>query len=113
MKHYGKNCMMKIEKVTNILSMAQRAGCVSSGDFIAERMLKKGQVALVILAVDTAENNEEKYRFLCQTYNVPFRKIFTKEELGKTIGKEFRAIVTINDRGFAKALLKILDDGGM
>lgn len=105
--------MMSNEKIVNLLSMAQRAGCLSSGDFIAERMLKKGQAALVLMATDTAENNEEKYKFLCEEYQVPLRKLFTKEELGKTIGKEFRAVVTVNDRGFAKALLKILDNGGM
>lgn len=43
---------------------------------------------------------------MCSYYQVPILFTQTKEELGKAIGKEFRASVAVLDEGFARAMLK-------
>ena len=45
----------------------------------------------------------------CKHYQVPFYCWGLKEELGRAIGKEFRASIAVTDQGFAEALLKQLD----
>lgn len=95
-------------KVQNLLSMAQRAGKLVSGDFIVEREVKRNRVLVLFIATDVAANNKKKYEELSSTYDIPLIALFNKEELGNIIGKERRVIVAVEDRGFAKALLKIL-----
>ncbi|WP_295235105.1 ribosomal L7Ae/L30e/S12e/Gadd45 family protein [Veillonella sp.] len=101
---------MDIVKVKNLLGMAQRAGKLLSGDFVAEKAIKRGQIPLALLASDCAKNNAEKYNWLAQQHKVPLREVLTKAELGQAIGKEQRAIVLVNDAGFAKAMLKEIDN---
>ena len=47
-------------KIINLLGLAQRAGKLTSGDFIVEKSIKKRDAKLVFLAIDTASNNEKK-----------------------------------------------------
>ena len=101
---------MNETKFKNLLGMAQRAGKVLSGDFVAEKAIKRGNGPLALLATDCAKNNAEKYIWLAQQYDVPLRNVLTKAELGHAIGKEQRAIVLVNDVGFAKAMLKEIDN---
>jgi len=49
---------MNEDKVLNLLGLAQRAGKLSSGDFIVEKAMKKKTPKLVLLAGDCAANNE-------------------------------------------------------
>lgn len=95
-------------KIKNLLSMAQRAGKLVSGDFIVEREVKRNNVLVLFMATDVAMNNKKKYEELSNAHNIPLISIFDKEELGQIIGKERRVIVAVEDQGFAKALLKIL-----
>ena len=71
---------MNEDKVLNLLGLAQRAGKLCSGDFIVEKAMKKKNPKLVLLAGDCA-----------------------------AIGKEVRVVVAVEDDGFAKALLKEID----
>lgn len=90
--------------------MAQKSGNLASGDFMVERMIKRGSVPLLFVASDVAENNLKKYNQLSETYHIPTCKLMTKEELGRAIGKERRVVIAVKDAGFAKALLKIIDE---
>lgn len=100
---------MNIDKILNLLGLAQRAGSLSSGDFIVEKSIKKKGPKLILLAADCASNNEKKYIQLAEIHHIPLRKIADKEALGRAIGKEVRVVVAVQDDGFAKALLKEID----
>lgn len=95
--------------ITNLLSMAQKAGKVISGNFLAEKALQNHQGNLILLAEDCAQETMERYDFLAKKYKLPLRKVLTKESLGQCLGKEYRAVAIITDEGFAKALLKRCD----
>lgn len=100
---------MNEQKIKNLLGLAQRAGKLISGDFAVEKAVKRGGAPLVILAMDCAVNNTKKYIQMAETHGVPLRTLLAKEELGQAIGKELRAVVLVNDSGFAKALLAEID----
>lgn len=100
---------MNEDKVLNLLGLAQRAGKLCSGDFIVEKAMKKKPPKLVLLAGDCAANNEKKYIQLAELHHIPLRKVGSKETLGTAIGKEVRVVVAVEDDGFAKALLKEID----
>lgn len=100
---------MNEDRILNLLGLAQRAGKLSSGDFIVEKAMKKKTPKLVLLAGDCATNNEKKYIQLAELHHIPLRKVGSKETLGAAIGKEVRVVVAVEDDGFAKALLKEID----
>lgn len=100
---------MNEDRILNLLGLAQRARKLSSGDFIVEKAMKKKTPKLVLLAGDCAANNEKKYIQLAELHHIPLRKVGSKETLGAAIGKEVRVVVAVEDDGFAKALLKEID----
>jgi len=100
---------MNEDRILNLLGLVQRAGKLSSGDFIVEKAMKKKTPKLVLLAGDCAANNEKKYIQLAELHHIPLRKVGSKETLGAAIGKEVRVVVAVEDDGFAKALLKEID----
>lgn len=99
---------MNTQKIANLLSMACRAGKVVCGDFAAKKYLKKKRVPLIFLAADGSEDTTGTYRRLALQKHIHICDIFTKEELGRTVGKEQNVVVLLTDPGFAKAIDNML-----
>lgn len=100
------------QKIMNLLSMAQRANQVVSGEFAAQKALQEGHAKLLILAEDIAEETKKSYIALAEKYRVPFHYLLTREQLGQCIGKNFRAAAVLLDSGFSKAIEKWLKEKG-
>lgn len=100
---------MKGNKIFSLLGLAQKAGKIASGEFSTETSVKTGAACLVIVSGEASENTRKKFRNMCEYYQVPFHVFGGKEELGKCIGREFRASLAVNDPGFAAALIKQLE----
>lgn len=92
-----------------MLGLAAKAGKVASGEFMTERVVKSGEVALVIVAEDVSENTKKKFKNMCEYYKVPVRIHGIKDELYCFTGKEFRASLAITDKGLAQAVMKKMD----
>lgn len=105
---------VKEQKLMNLLSMAQRAGKVLSGDFVVTEALekKKCKIKLLLVAEDASSETVKKYKGLTDERDIEMRCVLTKDSLGHCIGKEYRAMAGIIDEGFAKSLLKIMQDEG-
>lgn len=91
-----------------MLGIAAKSGNVVSGEFATESAVKAGKAYLVIVSEDASENTKKKFRNSAGFYQVPYEIFGTKEELGKYIGKEFRASVAITDENLAQAVSKKL-----
>ena len=91
-----------------MLGLAKRAGKVSTGTFICEKMIKSGTAKLVILASDASENTAKAIRNACISYNVSIIQCSDMSELGHWVGADAdRAVVSVNDNNFAKAISDI------
>lgn len=95
-------------KVYSLLGLATKAGYVSSGEFMSEKMVKEGKAYLVIVADDASANTKKKFTDMCEFYHVPIHIFGCKDALGHSIGKEFRASLTIQNQGMAQAVMKQL-----
>lgn len=95
--------MTEKERIGNLLGLACRARKTVCGDFAAETYLKKRTVPLLFVASDGGEN-AGKYRRVAARRNIVVVDIYTKEELGRTVGKSQNVVVLLTDRGFAKAI---------
>ncbi len=89
-----------------MLGLAAKGGKIASGEFQTDKAIKEGKAYLVITASDASDNTRKDFSDACNYYKVPFRIRGTKEELGRSIGKEYRAVVAVTDEGFAKAILR-------
>ena len=71
--------------------------------------MKSGKAELVIVAEDASDNTKQKFKNMCEFYEVPLYFYGDKDTLGHAMGKEFRASLAVTDLGFAKGIIKHLD----
>lgn len=98
------------DKVFSMIGLAMKAGKVVSGEFMTEKMIKTGKAFLVIVSDTASDNTKKMFRNMCTFYEVPFFIYGTKEDLGHSMGKEFRASLAVTDEGFAKSIGKRLKE---
>ena len=97
-----------MNKLLGMLGLAKRAGKVSTGTFICEKMIKSNTARLVILAEDASENTVKAIKNACDYYGTELIQCSNKSDLGHFSGaKADRAVVCVNDNNFAKAILDI------
>lgn len=98
------------DRILSMIGMAMKAGRVVSGEFMTEKMVKSGKAYLVIVSEEASDNTKKMFRNMCTFYKVPFYAYGTKEDLGHSMGKEFRASLAVTDEGFAKSIVKRLKE---
>ncbi len=91
-----------------MLGIAAKSGNVVSGEFSTEKAIKTGHAYLVIVAEEASANTNKMFTNMTSFYEVPMYVFGTKEELGRCIGKEFRASLAITDENLANAVEKKL-----
>ena len=93
-----------------MISLATKAGKTASGEFATEQSVKSFRAELVIVATDASDNTKKKFQNMCEFYEVPIYFYGDKDTVGNAMGKEFRASLAVNDLGFAKGIMKHLDN---
>ena len=87
-----------------MLGIAAKSGSVVSGEFSTEKAVKTGHAFLVIVSEEASANTNKMFTNMTDFYEVPMYVFGTKEELGRCIGKEFRASLAITDENLANAV---------
>ncbi len=100
---------MKNNKILSLIGLATKAGKTVSGEFSTEKSVKTGKGFLVLVADDASLNTKKKFRDMCGFYQVPIYFLSDKEQLGRAMGKEFRASLAVQDENFANAIIKELE----
>ncbi|SDW04929.1 LSU ribosomal protein L7AE [Marinococcus luteus] len=98
------------DKALSFLGLAARAGELKSGDDTVLKTVQTKKAQLVIVAGDASANTIKKFTDKTDFYSCPFRVAGTKADLGAAIGKESRTILSVTERGFAKKLIKLIDE---
>ena len=93
-------------KFLGMLGLAKRAGKVQTGEDICSSGVSK----LIIVACDASDNTKKSITDSCKFYKTKFVEAGSKAELGKFTGADSRAVVSVNDDNFAKAILDRLND---
>ena len=88
---------MQNNRILSSLGLAQKAGCIASGEYAVEKAVKGGLASLVIVAEDASDET-------------PLYVYGSKDDLGHCIGKEYRSMVAVLQPGFAKSVMKQLDN---
>lgn len=96
-----------MDKLLSMLGLAKRAGKVSTGAFICRKAISSRRARLVLLASDASENTKKAISDPCRHYGVKLIEYSDMESLGHATGGGDRAVVSVNDCNFAKAILDI------
>lgn len=99
-----------MNKIFSMIGMATKAGKTVSGEFATEKAVKTGTAFLVIVSEEASENTKKMFRNCCTYYHVPMYVYGAKEALGHCMGKEFRASMAVTEEGFAKSIIKKLNE---
>jgi len=98
------------QRAPDLLSMAARARRILSGAFVVEEALKRKQGTYLLLAADASEETKTKFTRMAAQQHVPTAELLTMQQLGHCLGKEYRAVAVLIDRGFADRLSAYLQD---
>lgn len=101
---------LRQNRVLSLVGLATKAGKTVSGEFSTEKAVKSGKAGLVIVSEEASDNTKKKFQNMCAYYEVPIYFFGTKDELGRAMGKEFRASLAILDEGLGNALRKQLEN---
>jgi len=98
------------KKILSLLGLATRSRNVVSGEFMTEKSVKDGTAKLVIVAQDASDNTKKEFGDMCKHYKVEYAFFGTKNELGRSMGKEMRASLSVTDLGFAESIKKLMQE---
>ncbi len=97
-----------IKSVLSYIGLATKGGNVVSGEFSTEKAIKENAAKLVIVATDASDNTKKMFRNMCSYREIALYEFATKEVLGHTMGKRYRASLAIIDEGLANIIEKRL-----
>ena len=83
---------MNKEKSVEYIRISTASRSLIIRRFCSGTVMKRQAYPLLIMAEDCAQNNAKKYMHLAESHQVPLRLVGTKEELGRALGKEMRAV---------------------
>ncbi len=98
------------DKVLSMLSIAMKAGRVSSGETQVLNSIRSMEAFLVICACDASDLTRKKFRDKSSFYQVPYVEYGDKASLARTIGRDLRSVVSVNDEGIANNMIKRLEE---
>lgn len=88
--------------ILTLLGLVKRAGMLEIGEEPVEAAARAKDARVLLLAQDAADNTARRVRHFAEAGNCLWLRIpFTKEELGKSLGRTSCAIVAVTDIGFA------------
>ena len=94
-----------MDKIRSYISIAAKAGAVTSGALSLEKCVRSRKAKLVLIAEDASKRTKKEWKALCEANKVPCRVCGTKEMLGRSCGREYRAALALTDKGLADAVL--------
>lgn len=102
---------MTIDKrVLSLLSLCMKAGKLQTGETQAEKLLRNGMAALLIIAGDASDNTQKKFTNKCFYYKKPILIFGGREELSNSVGKQNRTVYTVTDESFAERLQALIGE---
>jgi ribosomal protein L7Ae-like RNA K-turn-binding protein len=100
-----------VNKIYGLLGICSKAGKITAGTDAVIEGVYKNQIELVIVAEDTSQKTKQKIENVCKEKNVTLKSFGTIFDNSKAIGKVNKAIIGINDKNLAKAILEKICGG--
>ncbi len=92
------------------LSLAKKSGNVIEGYNNCLGIINKRKIFLFIFSKELSYNSEKKITNYCLAKNIHVIKEFSKDELGKALGREEVKVVCVTDENLAKKLISLTEN---
>jgi ribosomal protein L7Ae-like RNA K-turn-binding protein len=102
-----------MKKLATMLGFASKAGQIIAGTEAVTAAIKKHRVYLVICAGDLAERTRRNFCGLCESNQIKFHSLATREELGRWIGRPERGIIGVVSKQFAGTLAALCEESNV
>lgn len=99
-----------VDKFLQFLGLMKRAGKLCEGYNRCEEFVLKNKVFLLIISEDVSQNTKEKFLKYCEKQSVPIIEGYTKEELGKTLGRHEINIIGVLDQNVSERLSNLFSE---
>jgi len=86
------------------LGIAKKAGMLAEGYNKCEELINNKKLYLMILSDDVSQNTKEKFTNYCSNENIFLLEGYSKEELGKILGRDEINLLGIKNVIIAKKL---------
>lgn len=97
---------MNRDDVLPLVGLANRAGKIKAGSFLAREAVRTGSSRLIIVAHDASDNVKKRFKNACKFYGVKYLEYADKASLGRFSSKSEAAVISINDPDFAKGIIE-------
>ena len=98
------------DRIFGSIGLANKAGLAAAGAFASKRAILEDKAELVIIAADAAESTKVRFCRLSKSRGIEVRVFGLSDILGHYCGKGNIAVLVIKDDGFARKLVKSIDD---
>lgn len=105
--------MVNNQKICGFIGLATKAGKIVSGTDACLEQIEKRNIKILLLANDAADRTKKIFKDKCKQFNIEICETLSVEEISNSIGKNNKAVVGVKDKGFAQAILKIINGGEM
>lgn len=100
---------MIMNNVLTLIGFAKKSGNLVLGETLCTEGIKRKKISLMIIASDLNETTTKRIVQLCESEDVAYRILFSKDELSKAIGKENYGLFGISNKKFSRALIEKID----
>ncbi|MBR4991790.1 MAG: 50S ribosomal protein L7 [Clostridia bacterium] len=91
-----------MHNILTLIGLCKRAGMLEVGEEPVEAVARAKDARVLLLAADAADNTARRVRHFAEMGNCLWLRVpFTKEEMGRSLGRTSCAIVAVTDIGFA------------
>ncbi len=92
-----------------LLGLAARAGAVAAGTGPVRDSVRAGRAVLVLVAVDASANTRDRLMPLMAALGVRPVEGFSRDELGRAVGRAPVAAVAVEDRSLGARIRELTD----
>jgi predicted RNA-binding protein YlxR (DUF448 family) len=92
-------------KIRSLIIISAKAGKIAAGYSAVHDALEKQKVELLIFAEDLSEGTKEKV-MASDSASLRLATLFTRDEMGKMLGRELVGVIGIQEKGLADVVWK-------
>ena len=95
------------DRLRGMISLAQKAGKIVSGESAVRAAAQKGQAVMLLAEEGASANTKDTMSKLATAYALPLHYV---KDVGSAIGRPGRTMLALCDAGFAAAIDRIKDE---
>ncbi len=99
---------MSEKRVYQTLSLCQKGRNLVSGEFAVKQAVLNDEVYLVIIADEASNNTQKLFNDKCGYRNIPCIKWGHSDEIGRSVGKDYRVVVGITNEKLANKIMQMI-----